>query len=64
QFGRVRRVLTWAQFQNGLARPLGGSLQMDDMPSSAPPDTGAPPPNNAPAPSTSTPTPTSQPTRY
>ncbi|MDQ6647812.1 MAG: penicillin-binding protein activator, partial [Pseudomonadota bacterium] len=28
QFGRVRRVLTWAQFQNGLARPLGGSLQM------------------------------------
>jgi outer membrane PBP1 activator LpoA protein len=37
QFGRVRRVLIWAQFQNGLARPLGGSLQMDDMPSTAPP---------------------------
>ena len=37
QFGRVRRVLIWAKFQNGLARPLGGSLQMDDMPSSAPP---------------------------
>jgi outer membrane PBP1 activator LpoA protein len=37
QFGRVRRVLIWAQFQNGLARPLGGSLQMDDMPSAAPP---------------------------
>ncbi len=58
QFGRVRRVLTWAQFQNGLARPLGGSLQMDDMPSSAPPDNSAPPANN------NTPAPTSQPTHY
>lgn len=37
QFGRVRRVLIWAQFQNGLARPLGGSLQLDDVPSNAPP---------------------------
>jgi outer membrane PBP1 activator LpoA protein len=37
QFGRVRRVLIWAKFQDGLAHPLGGSLQMDDMPSSAPP---------------------------
>lgn len=37
QFGRVRRVLIWAQFQNGLARPLGGSLQLDDAPSNAPP---------------------------
>ena len=42
QFGRVRRVLIWAQFQNGLARPLGGSLQTDDMPSGAPP-AGQPP---------------------
>jgi uncharacterized protein len=33
----VRRVLIWAKFQDGLAHPLGGSLQMDDMPSSAPP---------------------------
>ncbi|HEY8586170.1 MAG TPA: penicillin-binding protein activator [Rhodanobacter sp.] len=37
QFGRIRRVLIWAQIQNGLARPLGGSLQMDDVPSTAPP---------------------------
>lgn len=37
QFGRVRRVLIWAQFQNGLARPLGGSLQLDDVPSNTPP---------------------------
>lgn len=44
QFGRVRRVLIWAQFQNGLARPLGGSLQMDDVPSNAPPATTEPSP--------------------
>jgi len=43
-FGRVRRVLIWARFQNGLARPLSGSLQMDNMPSAAPPDTSAPAP--------------------
>ncbi|WEN16142.1 penicillin-binding protein activator [Rhodanobacter sp. AS-Z3] len=42
QFGRVRRVLIWARFQDGLARPLGGSLQMDDVPSTAPPATSAP----------------------
>ncbi len=44
-FGRVHRVLIWAKFQDGLARPLGGSLQMDDVPSSAPPT----PTNPAPA---------------
>jgi outer membrane PBP1 activator LpoA protein len=44
QFGRVRRVLIWAQFQNGLARPLGGSLQMDDVPSNAPPAATEPAP--------------------
>jgi outer membrane PBP1 activator LpoA protein len=37
QFGRIRRVLMWARFQDGLARPLTGSLQMDDVPSAAPP---------------------------
>ena len=58
QFGRVRRVLTWAKFQNGLAQPLGGSLQMDDMPSSAPPDNSVPPTSN------DTPAPISQPTSY
>ncbi|MHB1273702.1 MAG: penicillin-binding protein activator [Rhodanobacter sp.] len=44
QFGRVRRVLIWARFQDGLARPLGGSLQMDDVPSSTPPATTEPVP--------------------
>ncbi|MFC5437301.1 penicillin-binding protein activator [Rhodanobacter umsongensis] len=46
QFGRVRRVLIWAKFQDGLAHPLGGSLQMDDVPSSTPPATGTPSPGN------------------
>jgi len=49
QFGRMRRVLIWAKFQDGLARPLGGSLQMDDVPISAPPA------GNAPAPASSAP---------
>lgn len=35
-FGRVRNVLIWAKFQNGLARPLGGSLQINDVPGAAP----------------------------
>ena len=49
-FGRVRRVLIWAKFQDGLARPLGGSLQMDDVPASAPPDgSSAPAPASSPA---------------
>jgi outer membrane PBP1 activator LpoA protein len=41
-FGRIRRVLIWAKFQDGLARPLTGSLQMDDVPAAAPPDQTAP----------------------
>ncbi|HID77372.1 MAG TPA: hypothetical protein EYP56_15425, partial [Planctomycetaceae bacterium] len=39
-FGRVRRVLIWAKFQVGVARPIGGDLQMDAVPApagSAPP---------------------------
>jgi hypothetical protein len=44
QFGRIRRVLTWAKFQNGLARPLTGSLQIDTMPSATPPQNAAPAP--------------------
>lgn len=43
-FGRVRRILIWAKFRNGVARPLGGSLQMDDVPASAPPLMPAPAP--------------------
>lgn len=37
QFGRVRRVLVWAKFDDGLAHPLNGSLQMDSAPVQSPP---------------------------
>lgn len=37
QFGRIRRVLVWAKFQDGLARPINGSLQLDNAPAMAPP---------------------------
>lgn len=43
QFGRVRRVLVWAKFQDGLARPLNGSLQMDSAPVQTPPAPTEPP---------------------
>jgi uncharacterized protein len=29
QFGRVRRVLIWARFQDGVAHPVAGSLEME-----------------------------------
>ena len=51
-FGHIRRVLIWATFQNGLARPLGGSLQMDTVPADAAPAEGS----SAPAPASSAPT--------
>ncbi|MEW9572189.1 penicillin-binding protein activator [Rhodanobacter sp. Si-c] len=53
QFGRIRRVLIWAKFQNGLARPLGGSLQVDDLPTPAT-STPAPASSAQPAPASST----------
>jgi len=37
QFGRIRRVMIWAKFQDGLAHPLSGSLQMDSVPVASPP---------------------------
>lgn len=40
QFGRIRRVMVWAKFQDGLARPQNGSLQMDSAPALAPPSDG------------------------
>jgi outer membrane PBP1 activator LpoA protein len=54
QFGRIRRVLIWAKFQNGLARPLSGSLQVDDLP--APADSAPAPAGSSeqPAPASST----------
>ncbi|MEO7050440.1 MAG: penicillin-binding protein activator [Rhodanobacter sp.] len=42
QFGRIRRVLIWAQFQNGIARPLSGNLQIDAVPATTPPQQTAP----------------------
>lgn len=42
QFGRVRRVLIWARFQDGVAHPLNGSLQMDSAPVQSPPVSGEP----------------------
>lgn len=54
-FGRVRRVLVWAKFQGGLARPLNGSLQIDNVPATP----GAP--GSAPAPAASSPSPASTP---
>jgi outer membrane PBP1 activator LpoA protein len=54
-FGRVRRVLIWAKFQDGVARPTSGDLQMqmDNAPApagSAPAPAGG---SSAPAPATS-----------
>lgn len=49
QFGRIRRVLTWAVFANGIAHPLDGSLQMDNVPSAAPPEPAPIQPLPAPA---------------
>jgi uncharacterized protein len=34
QFGHIHRVLIWAKFDNGLAHPLSGNLQVDDLPAS------------------------------
>ncbi|WP_158879944.1 penicillin-binding protein activator [Rhodanobacter sp. L36] len=42
QFGRIRRVLIWAKFQDGIAHPLSGDLQTNDVPADAPPTGDAP----------------------
>jgi len=51
-FGNVKRVLTWLKFQDGLARPTNGSLEMDNAPAPA---------GSAPAPASSAPIPAAQP---
>ena len=47
-FGHVKRMLTWLKFQDGVARPSNGSLDIDNTPAPA---------GSAPAPASSTPTP-------
>jgi len=54
-FGNVKRVLTWLKFQDGVARPSNGSLQLDNTPG------GPAPASSAPAPASSAPTPATQP---
>lgn len=47
-FGRVRRELAWARFDNGLAHPVSGSLELD-APMPIPGDAPAPPTSATPA---------------
>ncbi|TAL75243.1 MAG: penicillin-binding protein activator [Rhodanobacter sp.] len=47
EFGQIRRVMTWARFDNGVARPLSDSLQVDNAP--APAGTSPTPATPAPA---------------
>lgn len=54
-FGHVKRVLTWLKFQDGVARPIAGSLEMDNAPG------GPAPASSAPAPASSAPMPAAQP---
>jgi uncharacterized protein len=54
-FGHINRVLTWLKFQDGVARPMNGSLEMDNAPG------GAAPASSTPAPASSAPAPAGQP---
>ena len=50
-FGHVNRVMTWLKFQDGVAHPMSGSLQMDNAPATPAAADGAPAPaSSAPAP--------------
>ncbi|TCV93827.1 hypothetical protein EC912_10420 [Luteibacter rhizovicinus] len=40
EFGRVRRVLIWARFQDGMAHPIAGSLELEAPAASPTVDTG------------------------
>ncbi|WP_329741339.1 penicillin-binding protein activator [Dyella sp. A6] len=51
-FGHVRRILIWAKFQNGVARPTGDNLQMQ-MDTTPAPAGSAPAPASSSAPATS-----------
>jgi outer membrane PBP1 activator LpoA protein len=47
-FGHVNRVLTWLKFQDGVARPMNGTLQMDNAPGGPAPAGSTPAPPAAP----------------
>ena len=50
-FGHVNRVMTWLKFQDGVAHPMSGSLQMDNASATPAAADGAPAPaSSAPAP--------------
>ncbi|RUL76650.1 penicillin-binding protein activator [Dyella choica] len=43
-FGHVKRVLTWLKFQDGVARPSNGSLELDSTPAGVAPASSVPTP--------------------
>jgi uncharacterized protein len=43
-FGHINRVLTWLKFQDGVARPMNGTLEMDNAPGNAAPASSTPAP--------------------
>jgi outer membrane PBP1 activator LpoA protein len=49
-FGHVKRVLTWLKFQDGVAHPINGSLEMDNTPGTPAPASSAPAPASSAAP--------------
>jgi uncharacterized protein len=55
-FGHINRVLNWMKFQDGVARPMNGTLQMDNA------SPGPAPAGSAPAPASSAPMPATPPT--
>lgn len=63
-FGHVKRVLSWLKFQDGLARPINGTLEMENTPGAPASSSSAPAPassSSAPAPASSAPMPAAQP---
>ncbi|GLQ47258.1 penicillin-binding protein activator [Dyella lipolytica] len=48
-FGHINRVMSWLKFQDGIARPMNGSLQMDNAPADSKPTDGTSAPAAQPA---------------
>jgi uncharacterized protein len=47
-FGHINRVLAWLKFQDGVARPMNGTLQMENAPAGPAPASSTPVPPAAP----------------